>query len=587
MPRPIPPYLIAQLVHPEDARLSANSHKKVEWLCDNPQHPTWFASVASRYRSGSGCPYCSGRKAVPGVNDLATLYPEYAAMLVNSDDAVGVTPRSGKKLKWQCSHNSEHTWFVSPHYRLKTTPDSGCPQCSRSKRWVNNPPPRKLVRDEHPEILHEAVDSDAVGALSCGSGKKVRWVCQEYGHEYTMAVRKKVSEQSCPVCAGKQVIAGFNDVATLFPDIAATAVDTELMRTVSRGSEMVVQWRCTDNPSHIWSSSVYTHVIAGNGCPHCNEVGTSKIERRLYDAVRVLNSATEHRKKCVCDGKTVEFDIVAGSLAIEVNGLYWHSEATGKSYNYHQNKTELARKCGYNLLHVWEDQLNMHPGLVLSMIAYRLHALDKYDAACDVFGVSEHLRVPTNVYNARELDVVNINGSEAAGFMNQYHIQGAVNATHHYALCTSDKHIVAVLSLRAPGSDGWVMSGRNAGQWDIVRYATAGLVRGGFGKLLHHAEQTIDVDSWVTFSANDVSDGNLYQHTGFEKDGIISPDYWYTGGIFRNRRISNQRLQKKYFKTHDKLTYEDGWTEHEAALNNNLYRIYDAGKIRWVKKVTA
>ena len=105
--------------------------------------------------------------------------------------------------------------------------------------------------------------------------------------------------------------------------------------------------------------------------------------------------------------------------------------------------------------------------------------------------------------------------------------------------------------------------------------------------MLYHAEQIVDVDSWVTFSANDVSDGDLYQHIGFEKDGIISPDYWYTGGIFRNRRISNQRLQKKYFKTHDKLTYEDGWTEHEAALNNNLYRIYDAGKIRWVKKVTA
>jgi len=58
-----------------------------------------------------------------------------------------------------------------------------------------------------------------------------------------------------------------------------------------------------------------------------------------------------------------------------------------------------------------------------------------------------------------------------------------------------------------------------------------------------------------------------------------------TGGIFRNRRISNQRLQKKYFKTHDKLTYEDGWTEHEAALNNNLYRMYDAGKIRWMRQV--
>lgn len=28
---------------------------------------------------GSGCPYCAGRKVLPGFNDLETLYPDVAA----------------------------------------------------------------------------------------------------------------------------------------------------------------------------------------------------------------------------------------------------------------------------------------------------------------------------------------------------------------------------------------------------------------------------------------------------------------------------------------------------------------------------
>ena len=50
------------------------SGKKVWWKCASGHE--WQSSVVNRALHNTGCPYCSGRKAIPGTNDLATLYPD-------------------------------------------------------------------------------------------------------------------------------------------------------------------------------------------------------------------------------------------------------------------------------------------------------------------------------------------------------------------------------------------------------------------------------------------------------------------------------------------------------------------------------
>lgn len=39
---------------------------------------TWKTGIANRVR-GTGCPYCAGQVATPGVDDLATVRPDLAA----------------------------------------------------------------------------------------------------------------------------------------------------------------------------------------------------------------------------------------------------------------------------------------------------------------------------------------------------------------------------------------------------------------------------------------------------------------------------------------------------------------------------
>ena len=55
-------------------KLSRSSGKKVWWVCCKGH--SWQAGICNRTKEhGTGCPFCTGRRADPGKTDLKTLYP--------------------------------------------------------------------------------------------------------------------------------------------------------------------------------------------------------------------------------------------------------------------------------------------------------------------------------------------------------------------------------------------------------------------------------------------------------------------------------------------------------------------------------
>ena len=57
--------------------------------------------------------------------------------------------------------------------------------------------------------------------VSIGSHKKAIWQCKQ-GHEWTATVKSRtINGTGCPYCSHNKVLAGFNDLATVFPDVAA------------------------------------------------------------------------------------------------------------------------------------------------------------------------------------------------------------------------------------------------------------------------------------------------------------------------------------------------------------------------------
>ena len=89
------------------------------------------AYVYSR-TTGTGCPYCSGRYAIPGETDLKTLRPDIAVDwdYKKNGDIIpdNWTVGSGKKVWWKCKNGHERLTQI--YERVKS---NGCPECRRKK----------------------------------------------------------------------------------------------------------------------------------------------------------------------------------------------------------------------------------------------------------------------------------------------------------------------------------------------------------------------------------------------------------------------------------------------------------------------
>ena len=142
---------------------------------------------------------------------------------------------------------------------------------------TNNP---KLTKEWHPTRNSTLKPFD----VTSGSNKKIWWlgVC---GHEWQAVIKNRSTGVGCPICAGKQVLLGFNDLASLHPTLAAEWHPTKngalspYNVTVSSGKK--VWWQCSQG--HEWEDTIY-HRTAGRGCVVCNQ--PQKQQRRIQSLIK-------------------------------------------------------------------------------------------------------------------------------------------------------------------------------------------------------------------------------------------------------------------------------------------------------------
>jgi hypothetical protein len=231
--------------------VAAGSHKKLSWKCKKSHR--WQATVKSR-AEGRGCPVCSNKMVLPGVNDLATTHPEIAIQAYGWDPTT-VTAGSGKRLKWKCS--SGHIWETFVQERRET----GCAICSGRKAL----PGHNDFGTTHPELAREAFGWDTSKYVA-GSAKSMEWKCK-LGHKWKATIVSRVSRnRGCPYCHGTRVWPGFNDLRTTHPFLALEATGWDASK-YSAGSGKKVSWHCPEG--HVWETRVISRVN-GSGCPSCS-----------------------------------------------------------------------------------------------------------------------------------------------------------------------------------------------------------------------------------------------------------------------------------------------------------------------------
>ena len=242
-----------------------SSNKKIWWKCSEGHE--WQATIANR-NSGNGCPYCSGRLAVKGKNDLQILNPDLANewdFEKNGDlKPKDFTANSGIKVWWKCSKG--HEWQARITDRNK---GQSCPYCSGKKvlKGYND------LQTTNPTLAEEWNYEKNTGLtpwdVSPGSNIKVWWKCKK-GHEWQATINNRNKGRGCPYCTGKKVLKGFNDLQTVNPALAnqwnykknngLTPAD------VMPNSNMKIWWKC--NKGHEWQSRIADR-NRGKACPYC------------------------------------------------------------------------------------------------------------------------------------------------------------------------------------------------------------------------------------------------------------------------------------------------------------------------------
>ncbi len=183
----------------------------------------------------------------------------------------GLTPEnltygSNRMVWWICERG--HRWRAK--VKSRCCDNVGCPVCSG----------RKVLKGENDlaSVLPEVAKQWHPYKNGClrpydvvvSTHKKVWWICEK-GHEWQATVASRTSGAGCPVCAGKLIIAGENDLESRYPQIAAEwSMDKNGSLTpdmVAPYSNKRVWWRC--GMGHEYQAAVCARTMHGSGCPYC------------------------------------------------------------------------------------------------------------------------------------------------------------------------------------------------------------------------------------------------------------------------------------------------------------------------------
>ena len=295
--------------------VSIGSHKKVIWRCEKGHE--WEVAVKSRTINKTGCPYCSHNKVLAGFNDLATLLPDIAAEWSDRNYPLlptQVTVFANRKAWWKCKDcGREWNTLISTR-----SGGSKCPYCSGYifLKGFND------LQTTHPEIASEwseknlSLKPDEVNAKS---RKNVWWRCSKCGNEWKSVINARVKGTVCPVCAEREVLAGYNDLATTDSQLLSEW-DYEKNKwkptEVSRNSAKRAWWKCRHG--HSWSMKINERTILNKGCRICEQEYLSLFPALAVSYDKWIVREIEQPKGFVLDEKAYEVNISKAEQVVEI-----------------------------------------------------------------------------------------------------------------------------------------------------------------------------------------------------------------------------------------------------------------------------
>lgn len=278
----------------------------------------------------------------------------------------------------------------------------------------------------------------------------------------------------------------------------------------------------------------------------------SIVEKTLATSIMSLGLEVVSNTRSIIPNMELDIYIPSHSLAIEINGIYWHSK---KEPTYHIKKRNSCINKGLTLLQVTDTQVNHQWDIIQSIIRHKL-------------------RLTETTYYARKLSIREVPSQEERDFLNQSHIQGYSQSKLAYGLYREDE-LVYLMSFATPRFNTHY-------QWEIIRVASKLNTNtvGGFSRLLRHFIRNHSPQSILSYADLTYGDGKVYSTNGFEHLYDSKPSYSYIN--CRNEVLSRYQCQKQRIKAMFPDTFDPDLTEQENMARRGYYRLYNSGNAVYV-----
>jgi hypothetical protein len=271
-------------------------------------------------------------------------------------------------------------------------------------------------------------------------------------------------------------------------------------------------------------------------------------------------SIIRHDRKLL-RGKELDIYIPDRKLAIEVNGVYWHSTIF-KNKGYHQEKSIQCGKKGIQLIQIFEHEW-VNPDM-----QKKIKQLLK-----------NKLTQPERVLYARKCNIREIDNTVYTEFLNKYHLQNSANASIKIG-CYSKDELVGVLGIGTPRFN-------DKYEYEVIRLSWKDdvAVVGGLQRLFKYFIRRYRPTSVITYSDLSKFVGTSYLKLGFKTitDKIFSEPNYIWVKASRENNANYETLSRYQTQKHKLIALglgSEDETEDEIMERLGYLKIYDSGNIR-------
>lgn len=309
-----------------------------------------------------------------------------------------------------------------------------------------------------------------------------------------------------------------------------------------------------------------SYPIALNG-PNSHKFNkTSKLEDFIIDNIDVK---FEQSNRKLLNGFEIDLIHDESKTCFEINGCLYHTENYGKKDKYyHLTKTQKCYDIGYNLYHIFEDEIMLKPNIVISKINHILNMSNN------------------TIVHARKCVILNtISKTDKSKFLNDNHIQGNDSSLINIVARYNDDVVAIMCFDNKRQMNKEKIHDDNT--YELTRFCIKNnyLITGIANRLLKYFISNYNPNRIISFA--DIRwtpdpNNNLYINLGFKLTKTLLPDYsYFKSSVSRYGRLHKFGFGKGNLKRKYPEIYDDSKTEWEIMQELGFDRIWDCGKYKY------